>query len=63
MKQMLCPLDGKPCERDCPDRYHDQPEGGCFLTTALEIGGQIMNLGGGDVAVMFRPDNRKRVVQ
>ena len=35
--QLLCPVDGKPCERDCPDRYRDRPEGGCFLTTFLEF--------------------------
>jgi len=28
MQQLICPLDGKPCEADCPDRYKDQPEGG-----------------------------------
>lgn len=55
MKQLICPIDGKPCEADCPDRYHDEPEGGCFLTTAQEMGGKIMDLGGGDVAIMFRP--------
>lgn len=38
MKDVICPLDGKPCEKDCPDRYFDAPEGGCFLTTALELG-------------------------
>ena len=37
MKQLLCPVDGKPCERDCPDRYRDRPAGGCFLTTFLEF--------------------------
>ena len=34
MKDIICPLDGKPCEKDCPDRYIDHPGGGCFLTTA-----------------------------
>ena len=28
MKQLICPLDNRPCERDCPDRYKDRPEGG-----------------------------------
>ena len=38
MKDIICPLDGKPCEKDCPDRYIDHPGGGCFLTTAQELG-------------------------
>lgn len=42
MENLICPLDGKPCEQDCPDRYHDQPEGGCVLTTFLELGGNIL---------------------
>lgn len=25
MKQRICPLDGKPCEKKCPDRYKDDP--------------------------------------
>ena len=58
--QLLCPLDGKPCERDCPDRYRDRPEGGCFLTTflafpntrLLAVSGRapILTMGGGDLA-------------
>lgn len=55
MKQLICPLDGKPCAQDCPDRYQDQPEGGCFLTTAQEQGGTILNLGGDTVGVLFMP--------
>ena len=39
MKDIICPLDGKPCEKDCPDRYIDHPGGGCFLTTAQGDGG------------------------
>lgn len=31
MKQRICPLDGKPCEKNCPDRYKDDPRGGCIL--------------------------------
>ena len=38
MPQVICPLDNQPCEQDCPDRYKDAPEGGCFLTTAMELG-------------------------
>jgi len=56
MRQLICPIDGQTCDPDCPDRYADQPEGGCFLTTAQEMGAQIMNLGGGDVATVFRPN-------
>lgn len=55
MKQLTCPLDGKPCERDCLDRYHDQPEGGCYLTTAQELGARIIDFGGGSVGMMFLP--------
>lgn len=55
MKQVICPLDRKPCSRDCPDRYQDQPEGGCMLTTPQEPGAQIIDLGGGDVGMMFLP--------
>lgn len=28
MKQIICPIDGKPCEKSCPDRYTDRKEGG-----------------------------------
>ena len=44
MRQVICPLDGKPCEQDCPDRYIDQPEGGCILTTAMELGCSVISL-------------------
>ncbi len=43
MKQLMCPLDGLPCEKDCPDRYN-QPEGGCILTTLTELGGSILTI-------------------
>ena len=55
MKQLICPLDNRPCERDCPDRYPGRPEGGCFLTTAQEQGAKILNLGGGDAGMLFMP--------
>lgn len=55
MRQLICPLDGKPCARDCPDRYRDAPEGGCFLTTAQEQGANIIDFGGGNVGMMFLP--------
>lgn len=53
MKELLCPLEGEPCERDCPDRYHGRPEGGCMLTTAQELGAKILDFGGGSVGMMF----------
>lgn len=53
MKQLICPLDGKPCEADCPDRYRDEPEGDCMLTTAQELGGKILDFGGGSIGMMF----------
>lgn len=57
MKQIICPLDGKPCEWDCPDRYHDSPEGGCHITTAQEMGAKILYLGNGNVGLLFRPES------
>lgn len=56
MKQVTCPLDGKPCGPDCPDRYRDRPEGGCPLTTAREAGATIVNFGGGSIGMLFMPD-------
>ncbi len=55
MKQVICPLDNHPCERDCPDRYKDRPEGGCMLTTAQAQGAKIVDFGGGDVGIVFLP--------
>lgn len=55
MEQLICPIDGQPCEPDCPDRYHDQPEGGCILTTAQELGASITYLGGGYSSIRFDP--------
>ena len=59
MKQAICPLDGKACEKDCPDRYVDRAEGGCFLTTAQEMGANIISLSGDDVGVLFAPKRNK----
>lgn len=56
MKQLKCPLDGIPCQKDCPDRYKDRPEGGCDLTTAEEQGGKIIGIWGNNAAIMFFPD-------
>lgn len=55
MKDVICPLDGRPCEKDCPDRYTDQLNGGCTLTTARELGAKIIDLGGGDIGMLFIP--------
>lgn len=57
MKQLIYPLDNKPCEQDCPDRYTDQP--GCALTTAQEEGAQIVDFGGGCVGMVFTPDGKE----
>ena len=59
MKPVICPLDGMPCGETCPDRYRDRPEGGCHLTTARELGAQIIDLGDGDVGMLFLPTGRK----
>lgn len=42
MNEIICPYDGRPCDPNCPDRYVDQPEGGCFLTTAAEMGSTVI---------------------
>lgn len=39
METIICPIDGKPCEENCPDRYKDRAEGGCFMTTFIEVCG------------------------
>lgn len=51
-----CPVDGRPCALDCPDRRPDRPAGGCFLTTACELGGRPLHLGDGLVAIVFEDD-------
>lgn len=51
----ICPLDGLPCEKDCPDRDADDPRGGCILVDVKEAGGKIINFGGGDLAVLLNP--------
>lgn len=54
MNDRICPLDGKPCEKDCPDRFHDTPDGGCLLTMVQDRGGNILtieDLGGGQYAL------------
>lgn len=38
MQTVICPIDNKPCDPNCPDRYWGELAGGCFLTTAIERG-------------------------
>ena len=38
MKDRICPIDGKPCEKDCPGRFNDTPDGGCLLTLYQDMG-------------------------
>lgn len=53
--EVTCPLDRLPCEKGCPDRYIDTPDGGCFLTTAAEMGANIIHVSDDCTAVMFSP--------
>lgn len=55
MQQKICPLDGQPCAPDCPDRYRDEPAGGCVLTTAREQGGKVVRLDDATAAIVFTP--------
>ena len=61
IKQIICPLDNLPCEKDCPDRYTDTPNGGCFLTTAQDLGAQVCYLGGDSVCLLFTPHGTKEI--
>ena len=38
MNDRICPLDGKPCEKSCPDRYPNDPRSGYIaaITRLLE---------------------------
>lgn len=60
MEQVICPLDNLPCELDCPDRYKDEPSGGCKLSTAAELGAKILDFGGGTIGLLFVPKNHER---
>ncbi|MGO5096083.1 hypothetical protein ACTQ34_09695 [Agathobaculum sp. LCP25S3_E8] len=51
-KDITCPLDNRPCEHNCPDRYIDRPEGGCLLTTALEQGCSLIAIHDNNVVIM-----------
>ena len=50
---IICPVDNRPCELSCPDRYTDTPDGGCILTTAQEMGCTVIVLG--DDALIVHP--------
>lgn len=56
---IICPLDNRPCERDCPDRYTDRPEGGCLITTAFEQGCSLITLEDDHVAIVRQPADRR----
>lgn len=57
-KDIICPLDNRPCEHNCPDRYTDRPEGGCLLTTALEQGCSLIAIHDDNVVIMKQPEKR-----
>ena len=38
MNEVICPVDGRPCDPECPDRFMDLPEGGCVLTLEMDLG-------------------------
>ena len=42
MQKIRCPIDGKPCDEHCRHRDTDAPEGGCFITTAIEMGTNVL---------------------
>lgn len=48
IRDRICPIDGLPCQKDCPDRYIDDPLGGCILTDAIERGYKVYDMGSGD---------------
>ena len=41
MKEKICPIDGRPCDRFCSHRYKNRPEGGCFLTDFAETMSEV----------------------
>lgn len=55
MNDRICPIDGKPCEKDCPDRFTDTPDGGCQLTLFQDMGAKIVHLGGQEYGAVFLP--------
>lgn len=55
MKDRICPIDSRPCEKDCPDRFKDTPDGGCLLTLFEDMGAQIVHLGGQEYGAVFMP--------
>lgn len=53
MTDRICPIDGSPCEKDCPDRFVDTPDGGCTLTLVQDMGGQLLFMDGNDVIAVL----------
>ena len=39
---IVCPIDGKPCDPACPNRYIDQPGGGCVLSTVADMSDTVI---------------------
>lgn len=42
MNEIICPIDGKPCDPACPNRYIDQPGGGCVLSTVADMSDTVI---------------------
>lgn len=53
MSDRICPLDGKSCGKDCPDRFTDTPDGGCTLTLVQDMGGKVLYSSGQDVILVL----------
>lgn len=39
---VICPVDGRPCAPDCPDRFYDRPDGGCLMTELQAHGASVL---------------------
>lgn len=42
MHIVTCPIDGKPCDPECPDRFIDRAEGGCLMTMLIEHSDSVL---------------------
>ena len=68
MQQIICPIDKKPCDPACPDRFTDRPEGGCLMTEAQAHGALVLPQPNGTALIVFgagqqpgkRPGKRPR---
>ena len=56
VREVTCPLDGKPCDPECPDRFHDRPEGGCVLTLAQDLGAAVKPINDEYAVIIFTPE-------